>query len=267
MTQPDLALLPVGARRAGSAAGARGRNRSGDHPAHHPHLRQRHRAAAERPFWPADSQKIAGIARGDVVQVIGTIAAYRDRRQLAVDSIRVLPRGPGGLARAAALDRRRRPLVEAARRLARPRHRATTGPHPGPVLRRPGLPGAATNGAPRAPPGITPSSVACSSTPVEVAHIGLAIARLYPQADADLVLAGILLHDIGKLESYRWDGVFEMTVPGAVDRPRGAGRPHAGPPGAVRDPAALHRGGAAAAAAPGALASRQARVRRAGDAR
>ncbi|HEX9705937.1 MAG TPA: HD domain-containing protein, partial [Gemmatimonadales bacterium] len=30
-------------------------------------------------------------------------------------------------------------------------------------------------------------------------------------ADPDLVLAGTLLHDIGKLESYSWDGVFDYT--------------------------------------------------------
>jgi 3'-5' exoribonuclease len=30
------------------------------------------------------------------------------------------------------------------------------------------------------------------------------------------VLAGVLLHDIGKLESYRWEGAFEMTVAGSV---------------------------------------------------
>ena len=46
---------------------------------------------------------------------------------------------------------------------------------------------------------------------VEVAHIGRSIAKVR-NADHDLVLAGALLHDIGKLESYRWDGgVFETT--------------------------------------------------------
>src|SRR5205085_5046851 len=35
-------------------------------------------------------------------------------------------------------------------------------------------------------------------------------------ADPDLVLAGAMLHDIGKLEAYRWDGPFEMTDPGAL---------------------------------------------------
>jgi 3'-5' exoribonuclease len=50
----------------------------------------------------------------------------------------------------------------------------------------------------------------------DVADIAMAISALYHQADRDLVVAGALLHDIGKLESYRWDGAFETTVSGVV---------------------------------------------------
>jgi 3'-5' exoribonuclease len=39
---------------------------------------------------------------------------------------------------------------------------------------------------------------------------------MLPAADPDLLLAGALLHDIGKIESYRWDGAFETTVAGRV---------------------------------------------------
>jgi 3'-5' exoribonuclease len=49
----------------------------------------------------------------------------------------------------------------------------------------------------------------------EVASIGIAIAR-EAGADADLVLAGALLHDIGKLEAYQWSGAFETTETGAL---------------------------------------------------
>src|ERR1051326_8150644 len=45
------------------------------------------------PFWAEDQPKIAGIRRRTVVQVIGEVAAYRDKRQLKVNSIRVLPPG------------------------------------------------------------------------------------------------------------------------------------------------------------------------------
>jgi 3'-5' exoribonuclease len=50
----------------------------------------------------------------------------------------------------------------------------------------------------------------------EVAHLALAAAAMLPAADPDLVLAGALLHDIGKIESYRWHGAFDTTVAGRV---------------------------------------------------
>jgi 3'-5' exoribonuclease len=49
----------------------------------------------------------------------------------------------------------------------------------------------------------------------EVAAIGRTIARACG-ADTELVLAGVLLHDIGKLEAYRWDGPFETTNVGRL---------------------------------------------------
>ena len=48
-----------------------------------------------------------------------------------------------------------------------------------------------------------------------MAAIARAIART-SRADADLVLAGALLHDIGKLEAYGWRGVFEVTERGVL---------------------------------------------------
>jgi 3'-5' exoribonuclease len=49
----------------------------------------------------------------------------------------------------------------------------------------------------------------------EVAAIARTIART-SGADQELVLAGVLLHDIGKLESYAWGGLFEYTVAGSL---------------------------------------------------
>jgi 3'-5' exoribonuclease len=50
---------------------------------------------------------------------------------------------------------------------------------------------------------------------LEVAIIAREIARV-SRADSDLVLAGVLLHDIGKLEAYHWDGAFSGTDGGAL---------------------------------------------------
>ncbi|MBA3258716.1 MAG: HD domain-containing protein [Gemmatimonadales bacterium] len=49
----------------------------------------------------------------------------------------------------------------------------------------------------------------------EVATIGMATAA-GAGADAELVLAGALLHDIGKLEAYRWAGGFTTTEAGSL---------------------------------------------------
>ena len=49
----------------------------------------------------------------------------------------------------------------------------------------------------------------------EVAAIGRTVAECCG-ADADLVLAGALLHDIGKLDAYRWHTGFETTEAGAL---------------------------------------------------
>ena len=48
-----------------------------------------------------------------------------------------------------------------------------------------------------------------------MASIGFAIAA-GRGGDPDLVLAGALLHDIGKLEAYTWSGSFETTPAGAL---------------------------------------------------
>jgi 3'-5' exoribonuclease len=45
---------------------------------------------------------------------------------------------------------------------------------------------------------------------VEVAAIARTIARA-AGADPEVVLAGALLHDIGKIDAYRWDGMFDYT--------------------------------------------------------
>jgi hypothetical protein len=44
-----------------------------------------------RPFWGAEQTAVAGIVRGDIVQVIGEIDVYRGKRQLNISSIRPLP--------------------------------------------------------------------------------------------------------------------------------------------------------------------------------
>ena len=43
-----------------------------------------------------------------------------------------------------------------------------------------------------------------------------AVVRKYPGANRDLLLTGVLLHDIGKLKELRWGTSFEYTLPGQL---------------------------------------------------
>ena len=164
------------------------------------------------PFWVRDQPQIAGITKGNVVQVIGEVTSYRDRRQLAVSSIRVLPTESvewQQLVPSAGdpdpywetIDRWRseiRPLrlreatdaffADADFREAFQQCPADlTGPHAilGGLLKH----------------------------TVEVAAIARVLGRVFG-ADGSLVLAGALLHDIGKTESYDWNRGFEPTLAG-----------------------------------------------------
>ena len=166
------------------------------------------------PLWDGNGPRLAGIERGVVAHVDGEIGFYRGIRQLKIASIRVV-----------APDRvewdRLRPSVgdPAAYWQRLDGWRATIR---GPRLRR-------TLGLVFDDPGLRRRFEACPASltghhallggllrhTTEVAAIGRAIAEA-SHADADLVLAGALLHDIGKLDAYRWTGPFEMTEVGSL---------------------------------------------------
>lgn len=215
MTQRTLSDLPFGARVDGPFLVTDLEARGTDNPFTVLTLSDAGGRLPTAPFWAQDSHRIAGIARGDVVLVTGTVRPYRDQRQVAVDSIRLLPRdqvdwrallpsigdpGPcwsavdGWLARLTA-PRLRRTL---ALFYDDPRFRARYEQCPASIA------------------GHHAQLGGLLKHTCEVAHIGLATASQFPAADPELVLSGALLHDIGKLAAYSWDGGFEMTVPGAV---------------------------------------------------
>ncbi len=215
MTQPVLPKLPVGTRIQDLLIVLDVESRGGDTPHTIVTFGNATGRLPSAPFWLSDAHKIAGVSRGDVAEVIGTVGSYRERHQLAVDSIRVQCRelvdwralmpSVGEVERYwKVVDRWREDIHS-------PRLAATLGlfyedPH---FRERYAQCPASTSGHHAQLGGLLKHTC-------EVAHIALAIARLHPTADLDLVLAGALLHDIGKLESYRWDGLFEMTIPGSV---------------------------------------------------
>ncbi|HUF35955.1 MAG TPA: HD domain-containing protein [Gemmatimonadales bacterium] len=165
------------------------------------------------PFWSGRQSVLDGIARGTVVEVTGEIQTYRGRRQLEiariapvavpVDPACLLPSAGDPGPRWARLDRWRADIG---------------GPRLAAVLslfyddaefrRRYGQCPASTVGHHATIGGLLQHTC-------EVAAIGRAVSESCG-ADPDLVLAGALLHDIGKLEAYRWTSGFEVTDAGAL---------------------------------------------------
>jgi 3'-5' exoribonuclease len=166
------------------------------------------------PFWAERSPEVAGLRRGHAVQVIGEVATYRDRLQLKVASIRHLPPDTVDfhtlLPSVGAVDRYWQTLDGWRREIAKPRLRAVVDLFyeedtfrqryeacPGAVVGHHALLG-----------GLLKHTV-------EVAAIARTTAKV-SGADIELVTAGVLLHDIGKLEAYRWEGTFEQTEHGRL---------------------------------------------------
>lgn len=164
------------------------------------------------PFWDRDQAMIEGVRRGHVVQVLGEIADYRGRRQLRVSSLRLLPPQSSE----AELDRllpsvgdvtRLWETVDAWRaELRAPRLARVVALffENADFRRRFGACPASVSGHHAALGGLLQHTV-------EVTAIARTIARA-AGADPEVVLAGALLHDIGKIDAYRWDGVFDYTA-------------------------------------------------------
>ena len=164
------------------------------------------------PFWPRDQHLIAGIGAGQVVQVIGEVTRYRDRRQLAVTSIRVLPPG--------AVDWHL--LMPSA---------GNPGPYWETIDRwiqeiRPERVGGAVSAVfddadfrrrfeecPAATVGPEACIGGLLKHTVEVAAIGRNLARI-TGAELGLVLAGGLIHDIGKTDALTWTKGFHWRPAG-----------------------------------------------------
>lgn len=177
-------------------------------------LGNRHGQLPTAPFWAADQPRIAGIKRGAVAQVIAEVGHYNGKRQLKVSSIRILPRGTVDWRQLLpsvadvtpywdTLDRWRSEI-----RAPRLRRTLDLFYADADFRRRYEACPASTAGHHAELGGLLQHTC-------EVAAIGRAIAKVC-RADADLVLAGALLHDIGKLEAYRWEGAFEFTEDGAL---------------------------------------------------
>ena len=206
---PDLTSLVPGDRVQDPFLVLEVETRAGDHPHTVLTLGNNTGTIQTAPFWAEDGPKIAGIGKRSVVQVIGEVAVYKEKRQLKVSSIRVLPSGmvePSRLLPSVGDVRRYWIYLDRLRSEIRgPRLRAVLGLFYEDLEFRQRY-----EQCPASTVGHHAELGGLLKHTSEVAAIALAIARA-ARADEDLVVAGVLLHDIGKLEAYRWDGAFEST--------------------------------------------------------
>ncbi len=190
--------------------------RSGDHPRTVLSFGNRTGRIDSAPFWAGRDEALRGITKGMLVQVVGTVTSYRDALQLDVTSLRPLPRGEVPLSElvpsVGSVERYWSFLDELRQRFTAPRLRAVVDLfYADEAFRQryeqcPGSPG---TGHHAALGGLLQHTS-------EVVGIGRSIARI-ARADEELVIAGAMLHDIGKLAAYRWeDGVFETTERGRL---------------------------------------------------
>lgn len=163
------------------------------------------------PFWEEQLHQLAGIAKGAVAQVIGEAGSYQGTPQLKVTSIRVLPKGSIDYAdlQPSITPTERQKCWESIDKWI--------GEIKGPRLK--GVVALFYDDAefrrryeqcPAATVGHHAYLGGLLKHTVEVIFIGRNVAKI-ANADVDLVTAGILFHDIGKLEAYRWDTAFAPT--------------------------------------------------------
>lgn len=166
------------------------------------------------PFWTSDLHKVEGLPKGAVVSVIGELGTYKTDRQLKVASLRPVPREMADWSRLlpsvgdvapwwSTVEKWRGDMAEG------PWRRAVALFFDDPDFR---------SRYERCPASLSNHHAELGGLLKHTVEVG-AIAR--PMAKAcgaswDVVLAGVLLHDVGKLEAYRWDGLFEMTEAGSL---------------------------------------------------
>ena len=169
---------------------------------------------ATEPFWPTRQKEVAGIRKGHPVQVVGEIQMYRKKKQLKVSSIRVLPEGAVELAdllpSVGPVDRYWEKIDGWLSEISKPRLKKVLSLFFDDEEFR-----MAYERCPASTRGHHAQLGGLLKHTVEVAVIARAVARSCG-ADLDLVFAGVLLHDIGKLESYSWHGAFDFTVAGSL---------------------------------------------------
>lgn len=167
------------------------------------------------PVWFSERHRIADVTRGQGVCLTGVISTWRDRRQIAIEALEML--SPAAT-----------PWTELLPSVGDPADHWSDIDRLRGEIQAPRLAAVLAtffddkefrNRFQRCPGSLSGHHGKIGGLlqhTCEVAHFSRTLAGIFTRTDAELLLAGALLHDIGKLEAYRWDGIFEMTVPGRV---------------------------------------------------
>ncbi len=166
------------------------------------------------PFWSSDLHRVEGLEKGAVVSVIGDVGTYRTDRQLKVVSLRPVPR------ELVVWDRLLPSVGDVApwwKKVEEWRAEMAEGPY-----RR----AAALfyddadfrAQYERCPASLSNHHAELGGLLKHTVEVGVIARQIAKTCGAvwDIVLAGVLLHDVGKLAAYRWDGLFEMTEAGSL---------------------------------------------------
>ena len=171
----------------------------------------------EARVWdPADPRVQKGFDRGDIVKVRGSATRFDDRCQLKVEQLRL----------AAAHEVEKSDLLPATTRdvgLMWSQLEATIDGFSNPDLKRllkALLADPAISGAYREAPAARQLHHAWLGGLLEhvISLLGLAerVAAHYSMLDRDLLLTGVILHDIGKIRELTWDVGFDYSVEGVL---------------------------------------------------
>ncbi len=168
------------------------------------------------PIWASERHRFPGVTRRQVVRLSGMITSWRDQPQITISALEILSLSTDGWAHLLPsigdpapywtdLDTMRRGITA-------PRLAAILATFFDDKDFR-----AQFQACPASLSGHHGKIGGLLQHTCEVAHFSRTLAEIFTRTDAELLLAGALLHDIGKIASYAWDGgILEMTTAGRV---------------------------------------------------
>ena len=171
----------------------------------------------EARVWdPADSRIAKDFEKGAIVKVRGCCAKFEDRLQVKIDHLRLAQEGEvdkSDLLPATSYDVNDlwRQLANFVEGMSNPDLKALLKT----ILADPGI-AAAYREAPAARQLHHAWLGGLLEHVVSLLRLGDRVAAHYPLLDRDLLLTGVILHDIGKIHELSWDIGFDYTIEGTL---------------------------------------------------